>query len=57
LTPGRRDFNLAALSGQRAFENSARLWACEHRRHYNHADDDEHDPCCISKGPFHARIG
>ena len=40
-----------------AFENSALLWACEHRRHHKHVDDDDQDPYCISKGLFHAHIG
>ncbi len=42
--------------GAAAFENSALLWACEHRNHHKHVDHDE-DPYCISKGLFHAHIG
>jgi stearoyl-CoA desaturase (delta-9 desaturase) len=42
--------------GAGAFENSALLWACEHRSHHKHVDHDE-DPYCISKGLFHAHIG
>jgi len=42
--------------GAAAFENSVLLWACEHRSHHKHVDDDN-DPYCISKGLFHAHIG
>ena len=42
--------------GAGAFENSALLWACEHRSHHKHVDHDD-DPYCISKGLFHAHIG
>jgi stearoyl-CoA desaturase (delta-9 desaturase) len=45
------------IFGAAAFENSALLWACEHRSHHKHVDDDEQDPYCISKGLFHAHIG
>src|ERR1700688_1904120 len=42
--------------GAGAFENSALMWASEHRRHHKHVDhDDEH--CCIPKGFFYAHIG
>jgi stearoyl-CoA desaturase (Delta-9 desaturase) len=44
------------IFGAAAFENSALLWACEHRTHHKHVDHDE-DPYCISKGFFHAHIG
>ena len=44
------------IFGAGAFENSALLWACEHRTHHKHVDHDE-DPYCISKGFFHAHIG
>lgn len=44
------------LFGAAAFENSALLWACEHRSHHKHVDHDE-DPYDISKGLFHAHIG
>ncbi len=44
------------LFGAAAFENSALLWACEHRTHHKHVDEDE-DPYDISKGLFHAHIG
>lgn len=42
--------------GAAAFENSAMLWCCEHRRHHKHVDHDE-DPYSISKGFFYAHIG
>ena len=42
--------------GASAFENSALLWACEHRNHHKYVDHDD-DPYCISKGLFHAHIG
>jgi stearoyl-CoA desaturase (Delta-9 desaturase) len=45
------------IFGAAAFENSALLWACEHRSHHKHVDDEEQDPYCISKGLFHAHIG
>jgi stearoyl-CoA desaturase (delta-9 desaturase) len=44
------------IFGAGAFENSALLWACEHRSHHKHVDHEE-DPYCISKGLFHAHIG
>ena len=44
------------IFGAAAFENSALLWACEHRNHHKHVDDEE-DPYCIAKGFFHAHIG
>jgi stearoyl-CoA desaturase (Delta-9 desaturase) len=44
------------IFGAAAFENSALLWACDHRTHHKHVDHDE-DPYCISKGFFHAHIG
>jgi stearoyl-CoA desaturase (delta-9 desaturase) len=44
------------IFGAGAFENSALLWACEHRSHHKHVDHDD-DPYCISKGLFHAHIG
>ena len=44
------------LFGAAAFENSALMWCCEHRRHHKHVDHDE-DPYDISKGFFHAHIG
>ncbi len=44
------------IFGAAAFENSALLWACEHRTHHKHVDEDE-DPYDISKGLFHAHIG
>jgi stearoyl-CoA desaturase (Delta-9 desaturase) len=44
------------LFGAAAFENSALLWASEHRRHHKHVDHDE-DPYDITKGFFHAHIG
>jgi stearoyl-CoA desaturase (Delta-9 desaturase) len=44
------------LFGAGAFENSALLWACEHRLHHKHVDHDE-DPYDISRGLFHAHIG
>ncbi len=44
------------LFGAGAFENSALMWASEHRRHHKHVDHDD-DPYDISKGFFHAHIG
>ena len=44
------------LFGAGAFENSALMWASEHRRHHKHVDHDE-DPYDISKGFFWAHIG
>lgn len=44
------------LFGAAAFENSALMWSCEHRRHHKHVDHDE-DPYDITKGFFHAHIG
>jgi stearoyl-CoA desaturase (delta-9 desaturase) len=44
------------IFGAAAFENSALLWCCEHRRHHKHVDEEE-DPYDISKGFFHAHIG
>ena len=45
------------IFGAGAFENSVLLWACEHRNHHKHVDDEDDDPYCISKGLFHAHIG
>src|SRR5690242_15999423 len=47
---------LTLIFGAGAFENSALLWACEHRAHHKHVDHDE-DPYCIVKGLFYAHIG
>ena len=47
---------LTLLFGAAAFENSALMWASEHRRHHKHVDHDD-DPYNISKGLFHAHIG
>ncbi len=44
------------IFGAAAFENSALMWASEHRRHHKHVDHEE-DPYDISKGFFHAHIG
>ena len=44
------------LFGAAAFENSAMIWAADHRRHHRLVDQDE-DPYDISKGFFHAHIG
>src|SRR5207302_2944005 len=44
------------IFGSGAFENSALMWASEHRRHHKHVDHDE-DPYDITKGFFHAHIG
>jgi stearoyl-CoA desaturase (delta-9 desaturase) len=44
------------IFGAAAFENSALMWASEHRRHHKHVDHDD-DPYCISKGFFYAHIG
>src|SRR4051794_7072265 len=48
---------LTLIFGAGAFENSALLWACEHRSHHRHVDEPEDDPYCISKGLFYAHIG
>ncbi|HEY0790277.1 MAG TPA: fatty acid desaturase [Chthoniobacterales bacterium] len=48
---------LTLVFGAAAFENSVLLWACEHRKHHKHVDDEEDDPYCISKGLFYAHIG
>ena len=42
--------------GAAAFENSALMWASDHRRHHKHVDHDD-DPYDISKGFFYAHIG
>ncbi|HWB61723.1 MAG TPA: fatty acid desaturase [Chthoniobacteraceae bacterium] len=47
---------LTLFFGAAAFENSALMWCCEHRRHHKHVDHEE-DPYDISKGFFHAHIG
>ncbi|RYD73258.1 MAG: acyl-CoA desaturase [Verrucomicrobiaceae bacterium] len=47
---------LTLLFGSGAFENSALMWASEHRRHHKHVDHDD-DPYDISKGFFYAHIG
>src|SRR6202011_3179891 len=47
---------LVLIFGAGAFENSALMWASEHRRHHKHVDHDD-DPYCISKGFFYAHIG
>ena len=53
----RRPLQLFVLIfGAAAFENSALMWASEHRRHHKHVDHDE-DPYDISKGFFHAHMG
>ena len=44
------------LFGAAAFENSALVWAADHRRHHKFVDGDE-DPYDISKGFFHAHVG
>ena len=44
------------IFGAAAFENSALMWASEHRRHHKHVDDVD-DPYSISKGFFYAHIG
>ncbi len=44
------------IFGAAAFENSALMWASEHRRHHRHVDHDD-DPYDITKGFFHAHIG
>jgi stearoyl-CoA desaturase (delta-9 desaturase) len=44
------------IFGAAAFENSALMWASEHRRHHKHVDHDD-DPYSISKGFFYAHIG
>lgn len=47
---------LTLVFGAAAFENSALMWAADHRRHHKHVDHDE-DPYNISKGFFHAHVG
>src|ERR1700736_5161993 len=47
---------ITLIFGAGAFENSALLWACQHRTHHKHVDHDD-DPYCISKGFFHAHVG
>ena len=47
---------MVLLFGAGAFENSALMWASEHRRHHKHVDHEE-DPYDITKGFFHAHIG
>jgi len=47
---------LVLIFGAAAFENSALMWASEHRRHHKHVDHEE-DPYDITKGFFHAHIG
>src|SRR6266849_6229833 len=42
--------------GAAAFENSALLWASEHRRHHKHVDHED-DPYDITRGFFHAHVG
>jgi stearoyl-CoA desaturase (delta-9 desaturase) len=44
------------IFGAAAFENSALMWASEHRLHHKHVDHDD-DPYSISKGFFYAHIG
>ena len=44
------------IFGSVAFENSALLWASEHRRHHKHVDHDDDDPYSISKAFFYAHI-
>jgi stearoyl-CoA desaturase (Delta-9 desaturase) len=44
------------IFGAAAFENSALMWASDHRRHHKHVDHDD-DPYSISKGFFYAHIG
>src|SRR5262245_41593690 len=47
---------LTLLFGAAAFENSALVWAADHRRHHKFVDH-ENDPYDISNGFFHAHIG
>ncbi|MCG8362888.1 MAG: fatty acid desaturase, partial [Pseudanabaenales cyanobacterium] len=42
--------------GAAAFQQSALLWASEHRRHHKFVDHDK-DPYDITRGFFHAHIG
>ena len=44
------------IVGAAAFENSALMWASEHRSHHKHVDHDD-DPYSISKGFFYAHMG
>lgn len=47
---------LTLVFGAAAFENSALVWAADHRRHHKYVDHDE-DPYDISKGFFYAHVG
>lgn len=47
---------LTLVFGAAAFENSALIWAADHRQHHKHTDHDE-DPYDITKGFFYAHIG
>src|SRR6266513_3215147 len=47
---------LVLVFASAAFENSALMWASEHRRHHKHVDHED-DPYDITKGFFHAHIG
>src|ERR1700730_7330584 len=47
---------LVLIFGAGAFENSALMWASEHRRHHKHVDHEE-APYDITKGFFPAHIG
>lgn len=42
--------------GAAAFEQSALVWACQHRDHHRYVDTDR-DPYSIKKGFFYAHIG
>lgn len=44
------------LFGAASFENSARDWASDHRRHHKHCDHED-DPYDITKGFWHAHMG
>ena len=44
------------IFGAAAFENSVLLWACEHRAHHKHVDDED-DPYNIREGLLQAHIG
>ena len=44
------------IFGAAAFENSVLLWACEHRAHHKHVDDED-DPYNIREGLFQAHVG
>lgn len=47
---------LLLLFGAAAFQNSAKRWSSDHRKHHKFVDTDK-DPYSIKKGFFHAHMG